>query len=217
MNEAPPILYHSPYSRSEVPLWMLEELGRPYELRLIDLVGGEHKRPEHLARNSMGKVPVLEHRGEFISETMAICCYLADIYSEAGLAPAPDEPLRGSYLRWLFYSPACIEPGLFLEVPDEYAPNPGQVGWGSWQQVVETLTEALTAASPWLLGERFTTADIAVGSALLFARRMNKLPTEPIFAAYCDRLQARPAVVRRAVIDREQSAKLGGVPWEPKE
>ena len=105
-------LYHASPSRSSVTLWMLEELGEPYEIELLSLKNGDQRKPEYLAVNPMGKVPTLDDAGSIVSEVSAICCHLADAYPKAGLAPAVHDKLRGPYLKWLFYVPSCVEPAV---------------------------------------------------------------------------------------------------------
>src|ERR1700684_2513694 len=96
------IFYHNPQSRGRIARWMLEEVGAPYEVRVVDFKSGAHKAPAYLAVNPMGKLPAIVHRGAVVTECAAICAYLADAFPAAGLAPALDDPKRGSYLRWLF-------------------------------------------------------------------------------------------------------------------
>src|SRR5690606_26501375 len=106
------LFYHNPMSRGRVVRWMLEEVGVPYEVKLIDLNKGEQKSPEYLAVNPMGKVPAIVHRGVVVTETPAICAYLADAFPAAKLAPPVDEPARGTYFRWMFFGAGCLEPAL---------------------------------------------------------------------------------------------------------
>ena len=105
-------LYHAPPSRSSIVLWMLEELGEPYDLKLINLKAGDNLKPPYLAVNPMGKVPTLVDNGVVMTEVAAICCYLADTYPKAGLAPAIGDTRRGPYLSWLFWGPSCFEPAV---------------------------------------------------------------------------------------------------------
>src|SRR4051812_40656249 len=105
------VLYHHPFSRAANVVWMLEEVGIPYELRFVDIMKGEHKKPELTALNPMGKLPVLTDGEATITEQAAIGIYLADRYALGRLAPTLDDPKRGSYLRWSFFAPSVIEPG----------------------------------------------------------------------------------------------------------
>ena len=105
-------LYHAIPSRSSIARWMLEEVGEPYEVELLNLKNGDQRKPEYLAINPMGKVPTLVDGDTVVSEVSATCCYLADAYPKAGLAPAVTDKLRGPYLKWLFFVPSCVEPAV---------------------------------------------------------------------------------------------------------
>mgnify|MGYP003546672467 CR=1 FL=1 len=189
------ILHHAAPSRSSTVLFMLEEVGVPYDLRVLDLQAGDQLKPAFLAINPMGKVPALKDGNAALGEAAAICAYIADRYPETGLAPAVTDPLRAKYLQWLFFSPSCIEPALIqlftkLEVPASTA------AWGSAAQTFDVLDAALQKG-PWILGEKFSAADIMLGSGLNFAVRMFKMvPPRPSFDAYIDRCVARPAFQR---------------------
>src|SRR4051794_4409183 len=103
-------LYHMIPSRSSIVHWMLEEIGEPYDIKLVKK--GENRQPGFLSVNAMGKVPTIEHKGVVISEGAAICCYLADAFPKAGLAVPIGDLQRGPYLKWLFFGPSCFEPAL---------------------------------------------------------------------------------------------------------
>ncbi len=188
-------LYWSPRSRSFSAIWLLEESGLAYERVLTDISSGAQKAPEYLAINPMGKVPGLQDGDAALGEAAAICAYIADRYPETKLAPAVTDPLRARYLQWLFFSPSCIEPAIIhiytkLEVP------PSTAAWGSATQTFDVLDAALQKG-PWILGEKFSAADIMIGSGLNFAVRMFKmLPSRPAFDAYLERIVARPAFQR---------------------
>ena len=188
-------LYWSPRSRSFSALWLLEESGLPYERVLTDISTGAQTSAEFLKINPMGKVPALTDGEAALGESSAICAYIADRYPDTKLAPAPTDPRRARYLQWLFFSPSCIEPALIqiftkLDVPASTA------AWGSATQVFDVLDAALEKG-PWILGEEFTAADIAIGSGLNFAVRVFKMvPSRPSFDAYIARCVARPAFQR---------------------
>jgi glutathione S-transferase len=185
----------SPRSRSFTALWLMEETGKPYERVLTDISTGAQKKPEYLAINPMGKVPALKDGEATLGEAAAICAYVADRYPETKLAPDPTDPQRAKYLQWLFFSPSCIEPALIqiftkLEVPTSTA------AWGSAAQVFDVLDAALEKG-PWILGDRFSAADITIGSGLNYAVRLFKMvPSRPSFDAYITRCVARPAFQR---------------------
>ena len=159
-------LYWSPRSRSFTAIWLMEETGLPYERVLTDITTGAQKAPDYLKINPMGKVPALTDGDAALGESAAICTYIADRYPETKLAPGLSDPLRAKYLQWMFFSPSCIEPALIqiftkLEVPASTA------AWGSATQVFDLLDTALQKG-PWILGEKFSAADITIGSGLQF-------------------------------------------------
>jgi glutathione S-transferase len=185
-------LYWSPRSRSFTTLWLMEETGQPYERVLTDISTGANKTPEYLAINPMGKVPALADGDAVMAESAAICTYVADRYPQAKLAPALDDPRRAKYLQWLFFAPSCIEPAILqvylkLEIPAVSA------AWGSATQTFDVLDQALSKG-PWLLGDDFSAADIAIGAGMNYAIRMFKMvPTRPNFDRYLDACAVRPA------------------------
>lgn len=190
-------LYSAPASRSFAPRWLLEELGLPYEVKTLNLRKGEQKSPDYLKINSMGKVPALTDGDVVVSESPAICMYLADRYALGELAPALDAPQRGSYLRWMIFSTAVLEPATYLEQDDDPVAATGR-GWGSRARMLQALDEAL-ASGPWLLGDRFSAADVMLGAVLsiaLFNRRF-AAPAESL-TRYAARLEERPAFMRAA-------------------
>ena len=188
-------LYWSPRSRSFTALWLMEETGLPYERVLTDISTGAQKSADYLKINPMGKVPALADGDVSLGESAAICTHIADRYPETKLAPGVTDPRRARYLQWMFFSPSCIEPALIqlftkLEVPASTA------AWGSATQTFDVLDAALQKG-PWILGDKFSAADIMLGSGLNFAVRMFKMvPTRPSFDAYIDRCVARPAFQR---------------------
>jgi glutathione S-transferase len=162
---------------------------------LTDISTGAQKKPEYLAINPMGKVPALRDGEATLAETGAILAYVSERYPEARLAPPPGDPLRAKFLYWLFFLPACIEPAM-VQVSTKLEMNPVAAGWGDAQRVFDVLDTALSKG-PWLLGENFSAADVAIGSSLNFSVRMFKMvPTRPAFEAYIDRCIARPAFQR---------------------
>jgi glutathione S-transferase len=190
------VFYHNPLSRGRIAHWMLEEVGAPYRIEVLDLAKGEHKRPEYLALNPMGKVPIIVHRGVVVSETSAICAYLADAFPEAQLAPALDDPARGTYLRWLFFGAACAEPALVDKILARPAPeSSGTLGYGSYEDMLNGLERAITPG-PYILGERFSAADVYIGSLISWGLMTKSLEPRPTFLAYLARQRDRPAVRR---------------------
>jgi glutathione S-transferase len=191
-------LYWSPRSRSFSSLWLMEETGQPYERVLTDISTGAQKTIEFLAVNPMGKVPALQDGDATMAEAAAICAYVAERYPDAGLAPPLGDPLRAKYLQWLFFVPGCIEPAM-VQIATKIEMNSVAAGWGDAQRVLDVLDNALERG-PWILGDRFSAADIAIGSGLNFAVRLFKMtPSRPSFERYLDHCTARPAFQRAMV------------------
>jgi glutathione S-transferase len=189
-------LYFSVASRSFIARWALEELGVPYRVETTDIRFGQQKAEGYLRINPMGKVPALSDHGVVVTEVPAICLYLADRYGYGALAPLIESPQRGPYLRWTVFSTAVAEPALWLEPSDDPAHARG-VGWGD-RTTVLALLEDLLSRGPWLLGDQFTAADIALGGILSIAHFNKKVPHTPVFNGYVERLAARPAGARAA-------------------
>jgi len=200
------ILYHSPRSRSRGVRMLLEELGADYELRTFDLSTGEHKVPAFLALNPLGKVPTLRHGDAVVTEQVAIYMYAAELYPEAGLSPAVGDPLRGAYLRWMAFYGACFEPAVvdrsMNRPPAAYSLSP----YGDFDTVVNTINAQL-AKGPYLLGERFTAADVMWGAALGWITMFKLMPETPLVRAYIDRVMARPAMQRAQAADLALAAE----------
>jgi glutathione S-transferase len=188
--------YHNPMSRARIAHWMLEEVGAPYDMKILSFEKGEHKRPEFLAINPMGKLPAIVHRGTVVTEAAAICTYLADAFPEVGLAPAANDAKRGTYLRWLFFGAGCLEPAVvdrLLKRPP--ADRPGSLGYGSYEDVLNTLEKALTPG-PFILGDQFSAADVYIGSQIGWGLMVKSLEPRPAFLAYMSRWNERPAFQR---------------------
>jgi len=188
-------LYYNPQSRAGGTRWLLEEIGVPYELAPVDYEDGSMRTPEFLAINPMGKIPAIVDDGIAVAESVAIAIYLADKYKTPNdLAPAIDDPLRGEYLRWtVFY--ANLEAAVTQKFAGFEMPR-RQAGWGSVELVTDVLKERFAKADPWLLGERFTAADVVLGGGVNTMIGFGVLPSTPEFARYVERLTARPAYQR---------------------
>jgi glutathione S-transferase len=188
-------LYWCPRTRSFTALWLMEETGQPYERVLTDISTGAQKTPDYLAINPMGKVPALKDGEVTLAENAAICAYVAERYPAAKLTPPPGDPLRAKFLYWLFFLPGCIEPAM-TQMSTKLEMNPVAAGWGDAQRPFDVLDAALSKG-PWILGENFSAADVAMGSMLNFAVRLFKMvPSRPSFDAYVARCMARPAFQR---------------------
>jgi glutathione S-transferase len=192
-------LYHAPMSRSSAVLFMLHELGEPFEVKIVDIRKGEQKAPAYCRLNPMGKVPALTDDDVLVTEMPAILVYLADKYAHAGLAPAIDAPDRGTYLKWMFFNGSCLEPAFMDRFLERDSP-PSTAGWGNFDDVIKTLSTGLKPG-PWLLDDRFSAADVLIGSALLNMQRFNLLPELPEFLSYVQRISARPTQHRALAED----------------
>lgn len=187
-------IFYSPKSRSFAALWAMEETGEPYERVLTDINTGDQKKPEYLAVNPMGKVPGLRDGDAMMGESAAICCYIADRYPNAKLAPPIGDPRRARYLQWLFFN-GNIEAAI-TQIFTRIEMPPRTAGWGEATQVFDAIDAALQKG-PWILGEQFTAADIVIGAGLNFAVRAFKMvPARPPFDRYLDLCEARPAYQR---------------------
>lgn len=188
-------LYWCPKTRAMRALWMLEEAGVPYERVHIDIRDAKSKSdPAFRAASPLGKVPALEDGPVRISDSGAICAYVADAYPQAGLAPPIGDPRRGAYLQWLMFTNSCIEPAM-VEKFSALPPNRTAHGWGDFDSVIGMLREGLRAG-PWILGERFSAADVMLGSAVHFLFAFELLDDDAVLRAYRDRCVARPAAQR---------------------
>lgn len=198
-------LYYAPQTRSVTALALLEEVGVPYDIHLLDLAAGDHKKPDYLAVNPMGKVPAISDGRVNVAETAAIALYLGDRYSLGNLAPALDSPARGDYLRWAVFMPGCIEPAM-SEKFAQREPDPRRSGWGSFDQVVDVLTKAL-AKNEYLAGNRYSLADTLIGNALNFMVLFKIMEPSTPLGQYAARITARPAFQRAAAIEAKYAPK----------
>lgn len=190
------VLYHHPYSRAAGVVWMLEELGVPYQLEHVDILTGGQNTAEFREKNPMGKLPTLVDNGVTVTEGSAIGMYLADRYSYGNLAPKIDDPARATYLRWIAFAPSVIEPGCYAHM-SKWDYKPSQAGWGTYENMLETIEEALSNG-PWLLGEKFSMADIIFGGTLRYMLRFQMIEPRESFVAYASRLDARPGSIAAA-------------------
>jgi len=198
-------LYHSPNTRSTGALILLEELGAPYDLQVLNMKAGEQRRPAYLAVNPMGKVPALKHGEAIVTEQVAVYLYLADLFPEVGLAPPIGDPLRGAYLRWMVFYAACFEPAV-VDRAAKHQPAPQMMSpYGDYDTMLGTLVGQL-AHAPHLLGERFSAADVLWGTALGWTTTFKLVPELPEIISYVQRVGARPAVARVRAKDAELAA-----------
>ncbi len=184
-------LHYMPHTRASGTRVILEALGAPYELHVMNMKAGENRQPDYLAINPLGKVPAITHRGRVVTEQIAIAIYLGDLFPEAGLTPAVDDLDRGPYLRWLAFYAACFEPAL-LDKMSENDPGPiTRSVYGNYDLMIDTFKGALSNG-PYILGERLSVADLLWGTALHWTMMFGAVPDLPVFAEYRDRVAALP-------------------------
>jgi glutathione S-transferase len=198
------IFYTNPQSRGRIVRWMLEEVGHPYDTEIIGY--DQLKDARYLAVNPMGKVPAIKHRDHVVTECAAICAYLADAFPGAGLGPRDDE--KADYYRWFFYAAGPVEQAFTnkaagWEVPAE---RERMFGYGNYDRVVAVLDE-LFSLRDFVCGDRFTAADVYVGSQIMFPMQFGMIPERDSFVRYRDRLQARDAYKRGNAIDEKLIAE----------
>lgn len=201
------VLYTNPMSRGRIARWMLEEVGQPYKTEVLDYAS-TMKAPAYLAINPMGKVPALRHGNAVVTETAAICAYLADAFPQAALAPPSGSKMRAPYYRWLFFTAGPVEAALTnkalgFEVPPD---RERMMGYGNIAQTLDTLEAAVSR--DYLVGDSFTAADLYVGSHIGFGMMFGTLEKRPAFEKYWQRVSSRPACVRAKELDDAQAAEL---------
>lgn len=199
-------LFHAANSRSLGTRLLLEELGAPYDLQVVNLQSGENRQPAFLGINPMGKVPAIRHGDALITEQPAIFIYLADLFSEAGLAPALDDPDRGPYLRWMVYYGSCFEPALMDKSMSRDPAPLSRSPYGDYDLVLQTINDQLSRG-PYMLGKRFTALDILWGMALTWTCGFGIVQATPAIKAYIDRFAERPALARVRQWDAELTEK----------
>ncbi len=201
------VFYTNPRSRGRIVRWMLEEIGQPYRTEVLDY-GTTMKAPAYLAINPMGKVPALRHGDVVVTEAAAICAYLADAFPQAGLAPPPGDRLRGPYYRWLFFAAGPVEAAVSNKAFGFVVPpqREGNIGYGSFERVMNALEQAVSRAD-YLVGDKFTAADVYVGSQIGFGLMFKTVEPRPAFQQYWQRISARPAYARARDLDEALIAK----------
>ena len=205
MTERPLTLFHAPQTRSSGVLTLLEELGAPYTLHVLDRGKEELRSPAFLAVNPLGKVPALQDGSAVVTEQVAIFLHLADLFPQAGLAPATQDQLRGPYLRWMVFYAAAFEPALVDKARGHEPGMRAMSPYGSYDAVIEAVVAALQPG-PYLLGSTFSAADVLWGGALAWTVRFKLVPEHPVILDYVARLSARPAAQRAAAKDAALAA-----------
>lgn len=195
------VFYTNPMSRGRIARWMLEETGVPYRTEIMTF-GGTIKGEDYLSVNPMGKVPAIRHNSTVVTECAAICAYLADTFPENELAPRPEE--RGSYYRWMFFAAGPLESVVTIRMLGVVTPadKARSVGYGSFGDVMDTLEKAVTD-NPYIAGDRFTAADVYVGSHVSWGLNFGSIEKRPAFADYLGRVTSREAYRRANALDDE--------------
>ena len=201
------VFYTNPMSRGRIARWMLEEIGQPYDIKLIRLSAGENMKPDYLAINPMGKVPALKHGDTVITEVAAICTYLADEFPDKKLNIPAGTPKRGVYLKWLFFGPGCMEPAVIdRAAPRKEEARRAMLGYGDFDTTMNVVAKAVEKG-PWLMGDQFTAADVVIGSNIRWGTMFKLIPERKEFLDYAARIAARPAAQRAQAKDKELAAQ----------
>src|SRR5438270_2901461 len=206
------IFYHNPQARGRIVRWMLEELDQPYVTEVIAY--DRMKNPDYLAVHPLGKVPAIKHNGHVVTECAAICAYLADVFPEAGLGPRPDE--KADYYRWLFYAAGPLEAAISNQAMSWQVPPERErmFGYGNFDKAIAAVDEMLSLRD-YVCGERFTAADVYLGSQIMFPMQFGMLPERDSFLRYRDRLQQRAAYKRATEIDEKIIAETQASSAQP--
>ncbi len=205
------VFYTNPMSRGRTVRWMLEEVGQPYRTELMQF--DTLKSPAYLAVNPMGKIPAIVHGDVVVTECAAICAYLADAFPGAKLAPPGDDPARGAYYRWMFFTAGPLEQAIVNKSLGFAAPKEREVmvGYGNLDLVLDTVEKAVTGRD-YLAGDAFSTADLLLGAQLGWGMMFGTIEKRPAFEAYAGRITSRPAAVRAQKIDDDLIAAAKGNP-----
>jgi glutathione S-transferase len=199
------VFFHAPKTRSSGTLALLEELGATYDMHVLNFSADEQHSADYLAINPMGKVPAIRHRGALITEQPAVFMYLADLHPQASLAPTIDDPLRGPYLRWMTFYGSSFEPAVVDKAMQREPGHRAMCPYGDYDTMLKTLLDQL-AQGPFLLGERFTAADVLWANALNWTVMFKLVPDVPLIRAYIERVTSRPAFQRAVAKDAELAA-----------
>lgn len=213
MSHSNLILHHAPQSRSTGVLFLLEELGVPYDLDILDIQKGDNHHPAYLATNPIGKVPALTHDGIVVTEQVACFLHLADLFPEKGLAPALDDPQRGAYVRWLAFYGSSFEPAVIDRALKREPADPSMLAYGSFEVTQKTVFDQI-AKGPYLLGDQPYAVDLLWGIALNWLRHFGLVDSNAAVDAYIERITSRPAFKKAEAIDEGLVAEQQAVQAE---
>jgi glutathione S-transferase len=200
------VFFHAPNTRSAGTAFLLEELKAPHERHVLNMKAGEQRDAAYLKINPMGKVPAILHGDALVTEQVAVYIYLADLFPQAGLAPGLADPLRGPYLRWLAYYGSCFEPGVIDRALKRDPAPPTMCPYGDYDTMLGTLTKQL-ARGDYLLGDRFSAADVLWGTSLAWMTGFGLVAKTPEVTAYIARVTGRPAYAKVSAEDAELAAQ----------
>jgi len=206
MTDSRVTLFYAPQSRATGALALMEELGVPYDLEVLNFKTKQQRGDKYLAVNPMGKVPAVLYKGVLVTEQPAVYMFLADLYAEKGLAPAIGDPLRGAYLRWMVFYGSSFEPAVVDRAMQNKPADPSTCPYGDFETMLATL-ESQLKQGPWMLGERFTALDVLWGVALRWTTGFKLVPESPVIKTYTERANALPSVQRARAKDAEYAAK----------
>ncbi|EKF58476.1 glutathione S-transferase [Agrobacterium albertimagni AOL15] len=205
-RDLPITLFYSPQTRATGARVLLEELKVPYELHGLNMKAGEQRQPAYLAINPLGKVPAVRVGDTLVTEQGAIYLYMADLFPETGLAPALSDPDRGAYLRWLFIYGSCFEPAVVDRFMQREPGSMNETPYASYESLIDMLEDTLKTG-PYLLGERFTAADLLWGIALNWTTMFGLVEARPAFKAYMERINSRASIQKVSAEDVAMAAE----------
>jgi glutathione S-transferase len=198
--------FHSPNTRSAGAFILLEELGASYDLHILNMKAAEQRGAGYLKINPMGKVPAILHGDALVTEQVAVFIYLADLFPEARLAPGLSDPLRGPYLRWLAYYGSCFEPAVVDRAMKREPAPPSMCPYGDFDTMLQTLVDQLKKG-PYILGDRFTAADVLWVTSLTWITAFKLVPELPEIMDYIGRINSRPSVEKVKAFDAKLMAE----------
>ncbi|VIO81070.1 glutathione S-transferase family protein [Bradyrhizobium ivorense] len=198
-------LYYSPQTRATGARVLLEELRAPYDLHVLNAKAGEQRKDAYLAVNPLGKVPAIRHGEALVTEQVAIYIYLADLFPQAGLTPALDDPRRGPYLRWIAYYGSSFEPAVIDHFMKREPAPITMSPYADYDTMLGAL-EAQLAKGPYLFGDEITAADILWGIAFNWTMTFGIVPKRDVFVRHAERITSRPAYQRVTAADQEMAA-----------
>ena len=188
-------LYHAPRSRASRFIFLLEELGTPYELQEVSIRRGDGSGALDTANpHPHGKVPVIRDGETIVYESAAIALYLTDKFPQAGIGPVVGAAKRGAYLTWLAYYAGVMEPA-WMSAFMKWEVRRGTAGWVKTDEVME-LVNATLEKDPYILGETFSAADILIATTFKLFMGSPLLEKTPLLEGYVNRVTSRPAYVR---------------------